>query len=807
MPSAYPGQGMGGSGQERVIGTDGGVVFTVTYPDAAGSLHPEPIDATSGAAVSAAANDRLADAERKRHELLAFHSPTLSPDPDACNLWSFRFRSDPLLAVLIVDDAASVGSRTDGAPGVVPSVDTLIDRLTSRPGPNGAGTGGPTARATVVVRVAAAVEIGGFDPTMPELGLADLVTRAVDAGWHVHGIDHHALPFVDSLHFGLDVLDWFRAEARWLQLHAQDSSASADLLATLAERTEAALDQVDDKTLTDGDVLSVLRAEAARQWRGAAAHEVQDGVGVRADWRFLLPAGTRDHTLIVGDDPARWNWLIDDGWTQRVSNIASGADPADVAVVGPDHAIGDVAGAVGAGGSICVLRQRKPLAAPGRGAGKAEVAELGELGFGSTRRYLVIPDLQRPKRFIPLDHEGGLAWLSSPSPPPQAGGLSRSNLARRRLARLLGREVSRLTGDIIVVGQRPPTSPRFAPAGLDPDQLPSGTSDVIVLTSGFDEGSRAVLLPLAAGIEHPRSVVKISSRPAYNRNVDGEATLIATVSSQITQPGLLPRSSGTFDVGTLRGSAETYAGRWSGSDVLNEQDSLPARQRVLDLVAGAIIDLGEQTTETRLTWSSTAFETHVGGWFDRLEDIVEPSPTIAALRLALAERSDQLDGLAIPLVRRHYDVGPWNVVFNESPAEAATSPVTIVDWELAPPRSPSEAGLGGADLLYFVKYWLHVAMDVRSADDELGAFPFLARPGVPNDPRANGIETLGAGLDRLGIDRAFVPLLAAHVWSEAACYTAERRRQHGGDPGSPYRYLQTLARHRHRFLATWPPGR
>jgi hypothetical protein len=109
-----------------------------------------------------------------------------------------------------------------------------------------------------------------------------------------------------------------------------------------------------------------------------------------------------------------------------------------------------------------------------------------------------------------------------------------------------------------------------------------------------------------------------------------------------------------------------------------------------------------------------------------------------------------------------------------------------------------QAGLGGADQLYFAKYWLHIALETGSVDEELLAFTFLG-----GAPQASAARALEDSLSRLGVDRRFVPLLTVHLWLETALYTATRRAEHGGDPGSAARYLEALAARRSELMQFW----
>lgn len=665
----------------------------------------------------------------------------------------------------------------------------------------------------VVVSVAALIGVGGFDPDQPGLGLLELVDRVEGSAWSVVGIRRGALPFVPALTAGLDTAERVMSEGRWLARHATGRSGRRRL-DRYHRLVTATIAELGAETGSDPDraaLLARLEAEAGRRWHGLRPDQAQHGTGRRADWRHLLPPRPADappRALAVLADlgqPEDWQWLVDDGWVDRVEATLPSSPTADVIVLGPAPAselaarLGSAAKALTPGGALCLLVSggRTPTALGGH---RRLLRLLARNGLTATRRHLALPDATSAKRYVPLDHPGGLAWLAGPDPALGVAALPPRRRRQRDLVGRLGGQTPELIGDVALV----------ATAAERPDW-----PQAVVLTSGFDEGSRTVLLPFAGpDASRPSSVVKVTARPAYRANGMREHRLLGVIAPRVEPAGLVPEPGEPIEVDGLPAVVESYAGRWTATDILNEQSSLDDRSAVLRALFGSVTDLNRTGLGTE-RWTDSGFEAHIGRWFDEVDRIDGPSSARAALRADLAERSSHFVGVDLPVGLRHFDLGPWNLVLADAPhdddlradvgadidrAAPVRSLVTAVDWELAPPREMA-FGMIGADHLYLSKYWLHIAMGCQSIDEEQGAFAFLG-PGI--EARAVAKEAVTEVAEDVGLPIGFLPVLEASVWAEAACYTSRRRRQGGGDGGSPLRYLDTLARRRVDLLAAWP---
>lgn len=644
------------------------------------------------------------------------------------------------------------------------------------------------------------VAVGGFDSTGTGLGVAELVTRLRAGGYHVAGAPTDPLALQDlEPRRGLrdrisSAVDWYRRNGTGNDI---DRFRRRVVVAAALARTDLRVrppSGAQTRAASEADaVLADVLKDARQSWPGPRPDEAQHGVGQRADWRFLLPDRPVSHLLLAGEiegdpsDPP--HFLEADRWASQVSRGAAdttGRPAADVVVITLDAAVDDALANTDPICTAVVELDRNPIGRLRR------TRALQAAGFQQAAQYLVTPDLERAKRYVSLDQPEAIGWLLAP-PPPVSGTATG---VRRHAHRLLVSTVSRA---VATAASLPIVS---ALAGAGTQGLIIATRGItvdppaVLMTSGHDEGSRAVLVSLQAG-GSDRTVTKMSPRPRYNQNTTAETEVIQAVRSMIDQSEqqmaatLLPAIKPSVEAGGLLGAQESYAGRWTATDLCNRVPD--SRQPVLVQVLGAIDDFSSATVSTVEPWTEGLFENYLRDLFDRYHRLVDQSPAMAELQAELSSRSAELIGTPIPLVQRHYDLGPWNVVFADD-----ASGLTIIDWELAPPRTLGQAGLAGADQLYFVKYWLHIALETASLDDEQLAFEFL-----PGEPQAAAARAFTDSLARLGVDRRFVPLLAGHLWLETALYTATRRAEHGGDPGSAARYLETLAARRTELLQFW----
>ncbi|MEM7273618.1 MAG: hypothetical protein AAF547_11095 [Actinomycetota bacterium] len=532
----------------------------------------------------------------------------------------------------------------------------------------------------------------------------------------------------------------------------------------------------------------------------ASASTAAGSFGLRADWRFLLPSGPHRHVLVVGSAATNWGYLVEDSWTERLSTDPAAATADGPGDHGPDVVVvdgdADPAPALAAAGPHAVA-----VIALGRNPRQRirRLGALGPAGFTVRARYLATPDLAGATRLVPIDRSAAIRWLLAPPPPVPGTG---TGLRRRARVWTVAAGAAAVAG---ATGRAPGWIGRAIGAGADglviAERTPTDGALPILMTSGHDEGSRAVLVD-PPGTDGGGTVTKVAPRPRYNGNVEAEIEVIAAVRDRVgqTEAELLPAVIGATTVDGLAASVERYAGRWTAADLCHRVPA--ARSAVLDQTLGAIDRLANASvTDRTAPWTADRFDELIGDLFDQVAELTERGPDLTALRDDLTARSGALVGRPLPMVQRHYDLGPWNVVVADD-----GSALTIVDWELAPPRALGRPGPAGADQITVVKYWLHAALATASIDEELAAFEFLA--AGPEEPRAVAAAALRRSFGRIGVDPGFVPLLMTHAWLEKARYTAARRAgQHGTsrqDPGPSVDYLAAMADHRATLLRFWP---
>ncbi|MEM7339654.1 MAG: hypothetical protein AAF467_13455 [Actinomycetota bacterium] len=758
-------------------------------------------------ATSDGANDLLAAPELPRY--LVFWPATTSTDvpevPDVAATVAMLDLAPDVALHVSIEGGATTGTAAPAtatplvADAAWPSADAFAARLVGSAAAEGDGSGPAS---VIVARAASICRAGGFDPAFHGLGWIDVVARISGDGLVVTGVDPAAVPFLTTLDGTLDPRAGAANVARWWRRHvaARPGEGGLDrfralvLAATHIARTGDA-----SSMATDDNQLAGIAADAQAYWRDPAPHESQVGVGHRADWRALLPHARYGTVCILdGSEADQWQWLVDDGWAERVVTDPVDGHNAEVIVrAGGAVDLPRAASLLNPTGTLCVLGVDRLPGVPMRSAGLRAQRQLRRQGF-QTRRYLAVPDARQPRRFVPLDHPGGLDWFLSTGPEGGRHRISRRNRWRRRLVHRARAALPRLMGEVVLVATRSHGEPRSM-IGLDAEMLGADVDDAIVITSGFDEGSRSVLLPLPspgapARPTEPSRVVKVAARPGYNANVDREHELLTSLVAQVGGRGPVPEPGSITTTGSLRASSESYAGRWTMTDVLNEQDDPADQRRLLDDVLACLSELGTRTGVNLEPWTIEHHRRLVADPLAAVGAATGRHELVEALIRTLDERATELVGVPVPFVGRHHDLGPWNVVVG------ADGPV-LVDWELGPPRTFAPTSFAGADQLYLTRYWLHIVMACGSLDDELTAFPFLADRRTRRDARHQARDALALVASAVGLDRRFLPLVEAHVWAEAAQHTMRRRIDRGADPGSPGRYVLALARHRHRLMA------
>jgi aminoglycoside phosphotransferase (APT) family kinase protein len=157
-------------------------------------------------------------------------------------------------------------------------------------------------------------------------------------------------------------------------------------------------------------------------------------------------------------------------------------------------------------------------------------------------------------------------------------------------------------------------------------------------------------------------------------------------------------------------------------------------------------------------------------------------------------------GRPLPIVLQHRDFTVWNIARNGRE-------LAVLDWEGTRP------GPALCDLLHFVAHWYDT---VHHAYDEAArqrCFRRLLFEPVHGDPFRKPVHDMIAGyMDRLGMDRRFLPLLLVYTWVELALRRADQQRLQE-EPHSDSRvsnryraFVAILAQHAEQLFSDLPGG-
>jgi hypothetical protein len=293
-----------------------------------------------------------------------------------------------------------------------------------------------------------------------------------------------------------------------------------------------------------------------------------------------------------------------------------------------------------------------------------------------------------------------------------------------------------------------------------------GQERAIVVTSGYDRASRAVVLPFAKDGSVPRFAVKVASTPKTAvgtlRENERLISLHSTLPSHTARA--LPKPMGVFALTGRTACVQSCApgpsmsatvGRWGRP--------LSAKVRDLDAVVDWLTEL--------------ALATRVGvaiaerDWTLVYRDaaaITQHAPGVAQL-LAQSQSIAKSTALGQYAVHQHYDAGPWNVHID------GAEPM-LIDWETDDLRPADCLGPALADLLYLLTYWYFLTSATASESEEEAAIVRLFATVAPADDAV--VAARGAierSLAALGLERRVVPAVLAALWAERALYTHRRR--------------------------------
>jgi hypothetical protein len=406
---------------------------------------------------------------------------------------------------------------------------------------------------------------------------------------------------------------------------------------------------------------------------------------------------------------------------------------------------------------------------------------VASIGLQMEGCWAAAPDVERCRRFIPLDSRAAIGWYLDTLFVPGAGATALVLSAAKLAVAVGGRSwIERWVPARCVLlrkstgGVRPPPAPltaaRGLPAGVGTERVPA-----IVLSSGQDDASRVVLLPFLPNDRRPAVAVKIAPVMAGNEATVAEQEhlrrLRAFVPDSVARA--MPVPLGVGSSGDLAVITQSLV---PGHTVDRAAGSLlrPPRRRARDLAMAAdwLTRFHLATTFATSTWDTA------GGrmWLlDPLERLLPdlPDDQAHAVKSWVAARSSAASGLKVPLVQPHYDFAPVNVMMDGRQ-------IGVVDWELSSARGERAGGLPLCDLLFFVTYWWFLLRRARNRAAEVAALEALLdgrrAPVAARRAAWDSVEHYERGL---GLDPRLRGPLFATLWVERATHYRQRAARLG----------------------------
>ncbi len=424
----------------------------------------------------------------------------------------------------------------------------------------------------------------------------------------------------------------------------------------------------------------------------------------RLDWLLLLASGRPESfcaTLLLGGDPQLVKALeVLAGADSIDEHIAAGKQYDLAVLIAPDSTeqVRQALAQLAPGGIIYVeSRRRKGLSA------RAVERLLAAAQVSQCEQWVMLPDTDRPRRYMPVNAPGAWHWYLHTVFIPT--GLS-ARIVGTLLATIAPRRnlLTALAPGVATLGSRAAIAGAAVPAPAEP---------VVLITSGYDSGSRAVLLPFAPGTRWPREVVKIArreevrdaTRQEHIRLLHLRERLPAKLIAALPVPRALtetPRSTSASQ-DAARGPLMLVAGAtWPRQPERAERDL----REVAEWLAGLHVATAEPLA------GGTAGELWLLAPLSRLNALTDLPAPVVQLAQAAAETLDASN--ALPSVVQHYDVGPWNIVQGEGS-------FTLLDWELDSPAGRTGWGPPLVDFVYFANAWYSLATHRQDREGELQA--------------------------------------------------------------------------------------
>jgi hypothetical protein len=294
-------------------------------------------------------------------------------------------------------------------------------------------------------------------------------------------------------------------------------------------------------------------------------------------------------------------------------------------------------------------------------------------GDYQARRLLLRPTRSCPSLALPLDQPAPLAYaLQRWSVVDRRWKTARMHAARLLVSRGL---FPSWGSPMVTVASEAAGPPTFVTAAAELG-VPSDASWFLTFGQG-DALSRNAFQLFRRDADRPEWVLKFARVPGYGKRFDSdERGLQVALAAGDVIAAHAPRLLGRFDVDGVAASLETAAAGRRLRDVLRTPGDRNAKVRLIEQIAGWILDLG---------WVTRRSADAMGAERERLRRDVVPKWSDLGVQSTLV---DDLPPLAA--VAQHNDLGTWNVV-------ADNGDFVVVDWE-----NVREAALPLWDLFYFL---------------------------------------------------------------------------------------------------------
>lgn len=535
----------------------------------------------------------------------------------------------------------------------------------------------------------------------------------------------------------------------------------------------------------------------------------------RVDWRFLLPAVNgrpqpTEHLVVLGGPYLSTELLEEAGVAGQVSRMIPTDHPVDAIAILVDAFTPDIVRQAAASlvpGGVLYCEINRTRAATWRLSPNAMQRLLLGLALNTQSVYWPAPNFAGSKRYIPLDESSSaLRWYFENLYNP---GTTRLEFIRRAI-QIGTRRRSECFGGMIPwysiiarAGPFGPSKPAIFSSLNGVIDVP-GDCQPLLVTSGQDDASRAVLIPFDPRRSEPQVVVKISRLAQFNANVLNEQQSLRDLHTRLDARTRLavPRPLGTFRFGNLAGGIESPAtgqplsvssGRWGVSPIEQFVD--------LDVVTTWLIAFHRQTRLAPTSQGSGEFRRRFQYLARMYTSGFDATLNERRLFQHIQTRAEELAEIPLPAVWQHNDFGPWNLYRHGSD-------LMVIDWELGLGPGTDREGPPLSDLLYFVTHWSFVARHRFGRENEVRGFHELFVEPDRADPIINAIHlAITRYLAELQIQSDYLPLLLVNLWVERAVKRLERKRSLGNIGDSPRvndqfaGFVSHLADHADAFFA------